>query len=86
MSNNYHSFHIFMFPFRIELKNESNFMGIKEELKSIGWIEIPTDDFSVDYNEKKFYHELAHPCLFPDSPSSMIHKYIFKVLRNNAYL
>lgn len=75
MSNDYHSFHIFMFPFRIEMKNVSDLHGIIE--KSNRWINNPTDSSSTLYTEKKFYHELAHPCIFPDSHNSMIRQYVY---------
>lgn len=81
MSNDYHSFHIFMFPFRIEMQNVS---GLHEIIKNSNrWITKPEDSSSTLYTEKKFYHKLAHPCIFPDSQNSMIRQYVYNCKRDD---
>jgi len=80
-----------MFPFRVEMNDQIGFQDIEEKLKSNGWSDQPIDNSSLLYNEKRFYHELTHPCLFPDSKNSMIRQFVYNygkdpLLKANADL
>jgi hypothetical protein len=71
-----HSCHVFMFPFQLEWNKEVNWDSVKDSLKKCGWTSNLDDKPIPAYNAKKFFHQVAHPCLF-ESSDSLIRRFIF---------